>query len=60
VDRLDESFLAVLAHVKSRYLLRYEPSGVAREGWHKLEVTVRGKKGDVRARRGYSVARTKD
>jgi VWFA-related protein len=60
LDRLDESFLAVLAHVKSRYLLRYEPSGVAREGWHKLEVALRGRKGDVRARRGYSVARTKD
>jgi VWFA-related protein len=59
-DRLGESFLAVLAHVKSRYLLRYEPSGVAREGWHKLEVTLRGKKGDVRARRGYSVARAQD
>jgi len=59
-DRLGESFLAVLAHVKSRYLLRYEPAGVAREGWHKLEVTLRGKKGDVRARRGYSVARAQD
>jgi VWFA-related protein len=59
-ERLAESFLAVLAHVKSRYLLRYEPAGVAREGWHKLEVTLRGKKGDVRARRGYTVARAQD
>jgi VWFA-related protein len=57
IDRLSGSFLAALAHVKSRYLLRYEPSGVAREGWHKLEVTLRGKRGDVRARRGYNVAR---
>jgi VWFA-related protein len=52
MDRLSESFLAVLAHVKSRYLLRYEPSGV--------EVTLRGRKGDVRARRGYTVARAQD
>jgi VWFA-related protein len=59
-ERLAESFLAVLAHVKSRYLLRYEPSGVAREGWHKLDVTLRGKKGDVRARRGYNVALARD
>jgi VWFA-related protein len=55
-DRLAASFLSVLAHVKSRYLLRFEPTGVAREGWHKLEVTMRGAKGDVRARRGYFVA----
>ena len=59
-ERLAESFLEVLAHVKSRYLLRYEPTGVAPDGWHKLEVTLRGKKGDVRARRGYFVARGRD
>ena len=60
IDRLSGSFLAALAHVKSRYLLRYEPSGVPREGWHKLEVTLRGKKGEVRARRGYTVARAQE
>jgi VWFA-related protein len=55
-DRLDESFLGVLARVKSRYLLRYEPAGVEAGGWHKLEVRLRGKRGEVRARRGYFVA----
>jgi VWFA-related protein len=59
-DRLAESFLSVLAHVKSRYLLRFEPSGVAREGWHKLGVTLRGRKGEVRARHGYHVAVARD
>ncbi len=55
MDRLGESFRAVLAHVKSRYLLRYEPTGGAREGGHKLEVTLRGRKGELRARHGYFV-----
>lgn len=53
-DDLAESFRAVLARLKSRYLLRYEPAGVKAEGWHKIEVRLKGKEGDVRARRGYS------
>jgi hypothetical protein len=57
---LAESFLAVLTHVKSRYLLRFELKRVAPFGWHKLEVALRGKKGEVRARRGYFVARARD
>jgi Ca-activated chloride channel family protein len=55
-EGLGESFLAVLARVKSRYLLRYQPAGVKAAGWHKLDVRLEGRKGDVRARRGYFVA----
>ncbi len=55
-DRLDESFLGVLARVKNRYLLRYEPTGVKAGGWHRLDVRLRDKRGEVRARRGYFVA----
>jgi VWFA-related protein len=50
---LDESFLGVLARVKGRYLLRYEPVGVRAGGWHKLEVRLKGRQADVSARRGY-------
>jgi Ca-activated chloride channel family protein len=55
-ESLDESFLAVLARVKSRYLLRYQPAGVEAGGWHKLDVRLKDRKGDVRARKGYFVA----
>ena len=54
IEGLGESFRGVLDRVKNRYLLRYEPTDV-RGGWHKLEVRLKGKQGDVRARRGYLV-----
>jgi VWFA-related protein len=37
---------------RRRYVLRYVPSDPS-SGWHELKVTVRGKKYDVRHRRGY-------
>ena len=40
-----------------RYVLRYEPTGVAREGWHRIDARLRGVKGDVHVRRGYWLAR---
>jgi VWFA-related protein len=50
---LEDAFLAALDDFKSRYRLRYEPRGVRAAGWHRLSVRLAGKKGDVRARRGY-------
>jgi hypothetical protein len=38
-----------------RYVLRYEPRGVKREGRHRIEVKLVGRKGDVQARHGYCV-----
>lgn len=58
IEGLGESFRGVLDRVKNRYLLRYEPTDV-RGGWHKLDVRLKGKKGDVRARRGYLVRGSK-
>ena len=55
--RLRESFAAIADAMGQRYVLRYEPSGVTRQGWHRLEVKLRGRKGDVHARRGYWVTR---
>lgn len=40
---------------RTRYVLRYTPTGVAHDGWHDLSVRVKGKKYDVRARKGYAV-----
>ena len=45
-----------LAEMRSRYVLRFERPRDARPGWHRLEVKLRGAKGDVLARRGYFIA----
>ncbi len=54
-DALRGAFVEALEEFKSRYRLRYEPSGVPRAGWHELEVRLVGGKGKVRARPGYLV-----
>ena len=53
--RLREAFSAIATAMRHRYVLRYEATGVKRAGWHKLDVSLRGKKGDVETRRGYWV-----
>jgi hypothetical protein len=53
---LSRTFLDVLAEFRQRYVISYEPTGVAADGWHAVEVKVKGKSGQVRARRGYVAA----
>jgi hypothetical protein len=55
-DRLRRAFTAVADAMRHRYVLRYEPEGVRREGWHRIEVRLKAGKGDVHVRRGYWVA----
>ena len=55
--KLRQAFAAIAEAMGHRYVLRYEPERVKREGWHALEVKLHGKKGDVQARKGYWVAR---
>jgi VWFA-related protein len=55
-DRLRDSFAAIAAQMSERYVLRYEPQRVKREGWHKLDIRLRGAKGTVSSRRGYWMA----
>ena len=54
-ERLAETFLQILAGMKTRYVLAYEPDGVERLGEHRLRVRLKGAKGEVRARQGYFV-----
>jgi VWFA-related protein len=54
-DRLRHAFAAIAEAMSHRYILRYEPRGVARGGWHRIELRLRRGKGEVRARRGYWV-----
>jgi hypothetical protein len=44
----------IVAEFKTRYVLTYAPQNVPPTGWHPLEVRLKNKKGDVRARRGYA------
>ena len=52
-ERLGEAFAAIVAATNTRYVLRYEPPQAPRPGWHRIELRLRGQKGDVHARRGY-------
>jgi VWFA-related protein len=47
-------FAKIVAEFKMRYVLSYSPQNVAPSGWHPIDVTLKGKKGEVRARRGYA------
>jgi Ca-activated chloride channel family protein len=53
-SNLKSIFLSILKEMKNRYLLSYHPEGVALDGWHSLEVKLKGRKADeIRARPGY-------
>jgi len=51
-EKLDAIFVGILQEFRQRYLVSYTPRGVAREGWHKLDVRVK-RGATVKARPGY-------
>jgi VWFA-related protein len=53
LDRLKTAFAAIAEAMAKRYVLRYVPENVKRPGWHKIELKLKGKTGDVRTRTGY-------
>jgi VWFA-related protein len=50
---IERTFTRVFEEFNSRYVLGYTPRGVAKSGWHKLDVRLKDKRGTVLARRGY-------
>ncbi len=54
-DRLEDSFLAILQAMKTRYVLRFEPDPTRREGLHQLDVRLTRRKGKVHSRKAYFV-----
>ena len=50
---LGATFLRILDEFRHRYLVSYTPRGVAKNGWHRLDVRVRNRKAAVKARPGY-------
>ena len=62
VTQLKSAFQQLLSQMQSRYVLGYSPQDVAHTGWHALDVrlTGRAKGRQIRARRGYFVAPTRE
>ena len=54
-DRLADAFRAILEAMKTRYVLRFEPTRTRREGLHKLEVKLARRRGRVQCRSAYFV-----
>jgi VWFA-related protein len=53
-ERLAEAVAGILAEYRQRYILTFSPEGVGRDdGWHRIEVKVRGRRATVRARTQY-------
>lgn len=55
LERLKTAFATIAEAMGKRYVLRYSLEGVLRPGWHKLNLKLRRKKGDVHTRSGYWV-----
>ena len=51
--RLSDVFTQIVKEFRTRYLLTYSPRDVPQGGWHTLEVKLKNRRGQVRARRGY-------
>ena len=47
------TFLGILDEFRHRYLVSYTPTGVAKDGWHKLDVRVKSRRATIKARPGY-------
>jgi hypothetical protein len=50
---LSATFVRILNEFRQRYLVSYTPRGVTKEGWHRLQVRVKGRRLTIRARPGY-------
>jgi Ca-activated chloride channel family protein len=51
---LSGAFVRLLDEFRQRYVLSYAPRGVSSDGWHELKVTLKGRRGVVKARDGYA------
>jgi Ca-activated chloride channel family protein len=53
-EKLSQQFVDLLQEFRLGYVLTYAPTSAARaNGWHQIDVHLKDKKGDVRARQGY-------
>ena len=52
-SRLTGAFTRIVREFRTRYLLTYSPRDVPTSGWHTIEVRLKQRRGQVRARLGY-------
>jgi VWFA-related protein len=52
-DDLSAAFARILEEFRMRYLVSYSLQGVAPGGWHRLDVRLKNRGGNVQARPGY-------
>jgi VWFA-related protein len=52
-ENLPKAFDEVLREFRTRYVLTYSPQRVNAPGWHRIEVRVKGRRAEVKARPGY-------
>jgi len=52
-QNLQRTFVRLLDEFRQRYLVSYSPRGVAKGGWHRLDVRLKGRKVAIKARPGY-------
>jgi Ca-activated chloride channel family protein len=57
-DKMAQQFVELLEEFRLGYVLTYTPTASTRgDGWHKVDIRLKGKKGSVRAREGYYEAK---
>jgi Mg-chelatase subunit ChlD len=55
---LSDTFVGILDEFRGRYVLGFTPQGTGRgDGWHRLQVRVKGRNVSVKARPGYDARR---
>ncbi len=55
---LSDTFVGILDEFRGRYLLGFTPQGTGHgDGWHRLQVRVKGRSVSVKARPGYQAGR---
>lgn len=52
-DNLPKAFDEVLREFRTRYVITYSPHGVDAPGWHRIELKVKTRMAEVKARAGY-------
>jgi len=50
---LSTVFIDIFDEFRGRYLLSYTPQGVSGDGWHRLDVKIKERRGAARVRSGY-------
>jgi len=53
IGQIRSAFVRILEEFRSRYLVSFSPRGVQQGGWHRLDVRIKGRRVNVKARSGY-------